>query len=223
MFQTEQFFVIAPKGTCSQFVPKKMPLFVFYCAIIQKIVGVASCSRMANPTVLSLSPTTPSSHNSPMPHPAEESGDDDDFPLDNKPKRWGGDDNVFLGTLVAEKKINITNTTPKYIDTIRRKYPIFHRLDKKNFRRNYRNLAASHDLQKYFGGARRRGGGGGGDKDEVQRDSKDDAVDAWGRRRHRLRRYSDGGGGGSDACLVWRLSGIFEDGSPLSCKKILYS
>ena len=92
-----------------------------------------------------------------MPHLAEESGDDDDFPLDNKPKRWGGDDNVFLGTLVAEKKINITNTTPKYIDTIRRKYPIFHRLDKKNFRRNYRNLAASHDLEKYYSGARRRG------------------------------------------------------------------
>jgi len=92
-----------------------------------------------------------------MPHLAEESGVDDDFPLSNKPKRWGEDDHIFLGTLIAKKKIDITDTTPKYIDTIRRKYPIFHRLDKKNFRRNYRNLAASHDLEKYYSGARQQG------------------------------------------------------------------
>ena len=92
-----------------------------------------------------------------MPSLVEDSGDDNSIPPPERQKQWGEDVRIYTSAPSWAKKIEITNTTPKYIDTIRQKYPIFHRLNKKKFCRNYRNFAALHDLEKYYSGAQQRG------------------------------------------------------------------
>jgi hypothetical protein len=66
-------------------------------------------------------------------------------------KNWGKADRAALARLVHDRHVDINNLSYKNIDAVGEEYFI-HR-DKKNFRRNFRDFAATFDLEAEYSGA----------------------------------------------------------------------
>ena len=74
-----------------------------------------------------------------------------------KPKQWGQAGREKIFNLARSGLIDIEDTSPANIDSIREVY--FKHRDIKNFRRNFRETVASYDLETEYSGARRREAG----------------------------------------------------------------
>jgi hypothetical protein len=74
-----------------------------------------------------------------------------------KAKHWGKKDKKYLSDLIREGDVDITNTSYVHIEDIRLEY--FPHRDVKIFRRNFRDFAATVDLETEYTGARQRKAG----------------------------------------------------------------
>ncbi len=69
-------------------------------------------------------------------------------------KKWGTVDRAALVKLVHDGDVDINDLSTAHIDAVQKEH--FCHRDKKNFRRNYRDFAATFDLEAEYSGARRR-------------------------------------------------------------------
>ena len=71
-------------------------------------------------------------------------------------KKWGNVDRAALAKLVHNGDMDINDLSTAHIDAVQKEY--FCHPDKKNFHRNYRDFAATFDLEAEYSRARRRAG-----------------------------------------------------------------
>jgi hypothetical protein len=71
-------------------------------------------------------------------------------------KKWGKVDRAALAKLVHNGDVDINNLSTNYIDAVGKEH--FCHCNKKNFSRNFRDFAATFNLEAKYVGARRRGG-----------------------------------------------------------------
>jgi hypothetical protein len=76
------------------------------------------------------------------------------MPPTQKTKKWGKADKKILSDLVKRGDIDITDTTSKNIEAVRKEY--FSHCMSKTFCHNFCNFAASLDLKTEYSGARQR-------------------------------------------------------------------
>jgi hypothetical protein len=71
-------------------------------------------------------------------------------------KMWGKVDGAALAKLVHSRDVDINNLSTAHIDAVRKEH--FCHYNKKNFRRNFRDFAATFDLEAKYSRARKRAG-----------------------------------------------------------------
>ena len=72
---------------------------------------------------------------------------------DLPPKKWGKVDKAALQDLIDDGTVDVNDLSARTIDAIRNEY--FRHLEKKNFRRNFRDFVAANALETEDSGARR--------------------------------------------------------------------
>ena len=70
-------------------------------------------------------------------------------------KKWGKADKAALSRLIDDGDVDIYDTSTANIDRVGAAH--FPHREKKNFRRNFRDFAASFAVESEYSGARRRG------------------------------------------------------------------